>query len=769
MKKIISIFLLILIVFSIVPVSFASTPIWSQPKGIYGGEIDKVIASQGFSTDSIVFAGGLEGFYVSSDGGNSYASINLSPGYNLTFEGITDFALSKDFTVNKKLYIGTKNGIYMSEDYGKTIVPFQFGIAVTYITQIAADPVTDTLLAVGVSFEKREDGKVLNNNFIMANKASSARWETVEKITSDYVTAICSYNDEFFVGTEYGEVFRFGKTKDEIFKTPSGITSMSVSKNGIGIATLGDGIFVSDDFKNFSQELEGQSISCIEFKDKNNLIALGRTKTVNIKESGTYKANTIPFPSTNLSMSVVGSNIFIASYEYGVIKSSDYGKTFAISNSGINNVNTSCVSFSPRYLENKTVYVGTHVNGLFISHDGGKTFKNSGNQDTHDILEVKELSNGKILVGTLGEGIFISSDEGETFRQLEVLKNHSIGCIYEYNSKIFIGTENDGLYFSNLDLENIQKAGSIASYDVNINYIKGTGTLLFVATNGGNLYESLDGGETFKEIGNNKFKGMAITGFDTSGDLSQNGVIFVGTSSGEYISYDRGANFYNVFDLGTTWADGVSISPNYANDGCIVIGAWGSSGTTTGNIYLTKNRGISYENIGTGTSNRYIIGVALSPDFYYGKSGSIYALTSSGGIFTYTFENKTEIRLTVGKNEIIVNGTKKLIDVAPYIKNSRTLVPVRFISEALGAIVYWDSQKREVKIVLNDMNIVLTIGSPSAYINGVKIQIDNDNPTVVPEITNGRTFVPLRFIAESFGANVVWNEKAKEIIITLGG
>ncbi len=769
MKKLISIFLLIFIVFLTVHVAFASTPVWSQPKGIYGGEIDKVIASWGFSTDNIVFAGGLEGFYVSNDGGNSYTSISLSPGFNLTFEGVTDFALSKDFATNKKVYIATKNGIYMSDDYGKTIKPYQLGIAVTYVTQLVADQVTDTLLAIGVSFEKREDGKVLNNNFIMANKVNSARWETVEKITSDYVTAICSYDDVFFVGTEYGEVFRFGKNKDEIFKAPSGITSISASKNGIGIATLSDGIFVSDDFKNFSQDLEDQAISCVSFVDKDNLIALGRTRTLNVKENGTYKVNTIPFYSTNLSMSVVGSNIFIASYEYGVIKSSDYGKKFAISNAGINNVNTSCISFSPKYGENKIVYVGTHVNGLFVSHDGGRTFKNFGNLDTHDILEVKELSNGQILVGTLGEGIFLSSDGGETFKQLDILKNHSIGCINEYNSEIFIGTEDDGLYFSNLNFGNLQKVSSIASYDVNINYIKGTGTFLFVATNGGNLYKSQDGGKTFKEIGNNKFQGMAITGFDMSNNISQNGVIFVGTSSGEYISYDRGATFYNVFDLGTTWADGVAVSPNYDSDGCIVIGAWGSSGTTSGSIYLTKNKGMGYENIGAGTSNRYVISVALSPDFYYGKTGSIFALTSSGGIFTYTFENIIEIRLTVGKNEIIVNGIQKIIDVAPYIKNSRTFVPIRFVSEALGANVYWDSQKREVKIDLKDKNIVLTIGSHDAYLNGVKTQIDKDNPGVVPEITNGRTFVPLRFVAESFGANVVWNEKLKEIIITLGG
>jgi hypothetical protein len=162
--------------------------------------------------------------------------------------------------------------------------------------------------------------------------------------------------------------------------------------------------------------------------------------------------------------------------------------------------------------------------------------------------------------------------------------------------------------------------------------------------------------------------------------------------------------------------------------------------------------------------------VFLSPDFYYGKNGSIFVLTSSGGLFRYSFEAKPiEIILTVGKNEIVINGEKSLIDAAPYIKNGRTLVPIRFISEAFGAKVDWNNATREVTIKLLDKTIILKIGSPYAIINGKQTLIDKDNLKVVPEITNGRTFVPIRFISETFGAKVEWNNETRQIRITLGG
>ncbi|MGC8942720.1 MAG: stalk domain-containing protein [Caldisericia bacterium] len=123
---------------------------------------------------------------------------------------------------------------------------------------------------------------------------------------------------------------------------------------------------------------------------------------------------------------------------------------------------------------------------------------------------------------------------------------------------------------------------------------------------------------------------------------------------------------------------------------------------------------------------------------------------------------KVIIELFVGKKIATINGVSKEIDAPPFIKDGRTLVPIRFIAEAFGAEVQWDGTTKTVKIYLNSKNIkiILQIDNKIAYVNDNKLILD-----VPPLITNGRTFVPIRFIAESFGAEVRWDGNLKKITI----
>ncbi|MGB9694115.1 MAG: stalk domain-containing protein, partial [Fervidobacterium sp.] len=123
----------------------------------------------------------------------------------------------------------------------------------------------------------------------------------------------------------------------------------------------------------------------------------------------------------------------------------------------------------------------------------------------------------------------------------------------------------------------------------------------------------------------------------------------------------------------------------------------------------------------------------------------------------------SKIILTIGKKEISVDTRIYQMDVAPFIDKTsgRTLVPVRFISEYLGFEVSWDPVSRQVTIKGSNKNIILTIGSKTAYINGTPNEMD-----VAPTISNSRTFVPLRFISEMMGYNVNWDSKTQAITIT---
>ena len=106
----------------------------------------------------------------------------------------------------------------------------------------------------------------------------------------------------------------------------------------------------------------------------------------------------------------------------------------------------------------------------------------------------------------------------------------------------------------------------------------------------------------------------------------------------------------------------------------------------------------------------------------------------------------------------------------PYIEDSRTLVPIRLISESLGYKVDWNEGEQLVTIKGNlnnvDRDINLTIGKNMAVVNGEQKQID-ESPNVVAKITKDRTYVPLRFVSENLGATVEYKQTEMEHIINL--
>nr|WP_308592745.1 N-acetylmuramoyl-L-alanine amidase [uncultured Criibacterium sp.] len=122
----------------------------------------------------------------------------------------------------------------------------------------------------------------------------------------------------------------------------------------------------------------------------------------------------------------------------------------------------------------------------------------------------------------------------------------------------------------------------------------------------------------------------------------------------------------------------------------------------------------------------------------------------------FTINGKTQ-RLAIA--EVEINGTpinKSTAGVDPVTINSRTLVPVRALSEKLGYKISWLDAAQKVKIESNDKKIELVIGSKIAYIN--------DRPTAITDavparIINSSTYVPIRFVTENLGLNISYNAK----------
>lgn len=118
---------------------------------------------------------------------------------------------------------------------------------------------------------------------------------------------------------------------------------------------------------------------------------------------------------------------------------------------------------------------------------------------------------------------------------------------------------------------------------------------------------------------------------------------------------------------------------------------------------------------------------------------------------------KTERKL---EERIKVKGQNIKFDVPPVIKEGRTLIPLRAITQGLGANVVYDDVNKQITITKDDITVVLTLGSVSLTVNDELRELD-----VPAQLISNRTFVPLRFLAEIFGEEVEYDEETGDINI----
>jgi hypothetical protein len=136
---------------------------------------------------------------------------------------------------------------------------------------------------------------------------------------------------------------------------------------------------------------------------------------------------------------------------------------------------------------------------------------------------------------------------------------------------------------------------------------------------------------------------------------------------------------------------------------------------------------------------------------------------------------KTIITLKPDNSIMTVNGVSQEIDpgrgTKPVIISAwgRTVVPIRAIVEALGGTISWEGTTRKVTINFKGTTVELWIDNPKAKVNGTEVWIDAENHSVKPIIVNDRTMLPLRFVAESLGCDVGWDNDTRTITITYGG
>lgn len=116
---------------------------------------------------------------------------------------------------------------------------------------------------------------------------------------------------------------------------------------------------------------------------------------------------------------------------------------------------------------------------------------------------------------------------------------------------------------------------------------------------------------------------------------------------------------------------------------------------------------------------------------------------------------------------LVLDGVPMKTDVPAFILGGRTLVPVRVVSERLGALVNWKDDTMQVQIENGTKAISLAVGSSEAVVNGKTTRLPDGVAPTLARLPGGssRTMVPLRFVSEQLGASVSFDDKAGTVSI----
>ncbi len=720
---------------------------WRNPASINGGFITSI---QKMSNGTLI-ASTDAAIFESTDSGKRWEKLPF------TFsEGANAVLISKNYCKDG-LFLGTKDGVFLSRDKGQHFQFFNMGLESSYIIGLAEDPEGDIF---ALSF----DGLLMKWN------KQEQLWKTIARFTKPTATAIYATSDYVYVGCEDGTVYRVSLDGKGTKKIVESVTASPVSKivykdGTFYISTFYDGMFMGS-ADNLEHMLKGYKVN--DFVLDNGKVYAATVSNGVMEYDGTNWKNIAKDGNLILSaICVDNGTIFVGTQGRGVYKVENGNLTK--SSYGITCTDITAINFSTDYADDGTVFVSTKWNGLYESTDKGKTFTNVSAFPEGDIVTSVCGNSKTYFVGTEGDGLYETTDGGSTFSKVNIDTNYISVLFEDEKGVIYVGSGDKGMFVST-DGGNtfVQRNKGMLPYDTDITAIDGVGNAVFIGTNGGTVYETLNQGKMWTSIGFDKIPHYTIADISISRNFENDQTLIVGTmGAGLYLSKDGGDSFTNISDALLKyhmWDDGVKLSPNFANDHIILAGSWDG-------VYLSFDEGNMWTNINGDKDNRYVFRTVFSPDFVYKKSGAIFVGTESGGLYIYDQKKNTKVvvKMVIDQKGMTVNGKFVPTDVPPIIKNNRTLVPIRFVTEAVGADVEWDPVQRKVTITLNNDKVELYIGKNTAYVNGVPKQIDPNNPKVVPIIIHNRTYVPIRFIMEAFGAQVEWDGTTRTVTIIYGG
>jgi hypothetical protein len=173
-----------------------------------------------------------------------------------------------------------------------------------------------------------------------------------------------------------------------------------------------------------------------------------------------------------------------------------------------------------------------------------------------------------------------------------------------------------------------------------------------------------------------------------------------------------------------------------------------------------------------GTTYYYIVREIIGGSAAVGQTGSgdrpiagdTQTEATTGEISGDFGNQRGFILMQIGNGTMNVNGALVEIDpgrgAAPILENERTLLPIRAVIEAMGGSAVWDAGEQKILLSALGHTLEMWVGRRDMTVDGSAAAMD-----IAPEIINGRTMLPLRFVAENTGCLIEWIGSTQEVVI----
>ncbi|MCU6796236.1 copper amine oxidase N-terminal domain-containing protein [Paenibacillus sp. WQ 127069] len=179
--------------------------------------------------------------------------------------------------------------------------------------------------------------------------------------------------------------------------------------------------------------------------------------------------------------------------------------------------------------------------------------------------------------------------------------------------------------------------------------------------------------------------------------------------------------------------------------------------------YVARNYDASYATFREGYKFMFGVGQALGGAIVTQNNAKFQMPMTTTPAPTPTEPvNMTKVWMKLNSNELKINDKMIMMDTAPFMSGDNTYIPLRYLSEGIGAEVTWNDTTKEVGVKAGSSMLKFWIGKDYMEVNGVRQNIGAQ----VYINKDGRTVVPLRFITELLGWTVTWNEADNSVTLT---